>query len=229
VLGLGGGVLMEVYILQSGKKKDATALIECYDKNSILTEQALSRMNKRYTLPFWLHLAVTLHNLNQSVVLPLTFWMMLQEYRGLSRLGRQLCNYVGLAPSLINYDTIKNQLIKEGTEKIAEVTSSGRALVAFDNYTHQYGSSTLSIDRKTQYHLKTYTVAAVIEWPDEVSIDIGFRVLSDKRQWLTSIPEDVTALEPFVDEVHLSFHFLTILLLGFQFHRGSVRCDSTNT
>jgi hypothetical protein len=127
--------------------------------------------------------------------------MMLLEYRGLSRLGRQLCNYVGLAPSLVNYDTIKNQFIIDGTEKIAEITTSARAIVAFDNYTHQYGSSTLSIDRKTQYHLKTYTVAAVIEWPAEVSIDIGFKVLSNTRQWLTSIPEDVTALEPFVDEV----------------------------
>jgi hypothetical protein len=205
VLGLGGGMLMEIYILQSGKKQDANALLHYYAGKATISAEDIAQMNRKYSLPLWLHIAVTLHNLNQSVVLPLTFWMMLQEYRGLSRMGRQLCNYVGLAPSLPNYDEIKNKLIKVGTNLIDDITTSGRCLVAFDNYTHQYGSSTLRTDRKTQYHLKTYTVAAVIEWPAEVSIDLSFKALSDRRQWVTSIPEDVTALEPFVDEVVLFF------------------------
>ena len=87
-----------------------------------------------YTLPFWLHLAVTLHQLNQKVTGPLTLWMFLQEYRGLSRLGRTMANLVGLAASLRHYDKIRTTLLAEASDQIAEITSKGRCLIAFDNY-----------------------------------------------------------------------------------------------
>ena len=126
--------------------------------------------------------------------------MMLQEYRGLSRLGRVFCNYVGLSPSLRCYDTIKADLLRSGTQQIANITSSGRCLISMDNYTHQYGSSGLTTGRRTQYHLPMYTVGAVIEWPSSVNVDIERRLLPN-GQWLASIPESINDLQPFVSDV----------------------------
>jgi hypothetical protein len=191
---------MEMYILQFGKADDVADLKHIIEKDYTAMPEFLFDINKRYTLPLWLHLAVALHNVNQQVVFPLTLWMMLQEYRGLSRLGRVFCNYVGLAPSLRCYDTIKNDLLRLATQRIADITSSGRCIVSIDNYTHQYGSSALTTERKTQYHLPMYTVGAVIEWPESVTVDITRRLLPN-GQWLASVPDCVNDLKPFVDLV----------------------------
>ena len=209
-VGLVGGMYMELYVLQHGKETDSTELKKLFENKTTLTDAFLARVQKRYSLPLWLHLAVTLHNLNQLVVLPLTMWMMLQEYRGLSRLGRQFCNYVGLSPSLRNYDDLKSRMIQGATAEVARTTSSGRCIVSVDNYTHQYGSSALTTRRRTQYHLPTYTVGAVIEWPSTVEVNIDLRQLANGT-WLSSIPEDVQALQTFVDEVWFSIFFFLFM------------------
>jgi hypothetical protein len=201
VLGLAGGIFMEIYILQFGKENDVTELKHCLEDGFTKTEELLQHYKQRYSLPLWLHLAVALHNVNQMVVLPLTLWMMLQEYRGLSRLGRVLANYVGLAPSLRTYDTLKNQMLHGATAEIARLTSSGRCILTMDNYAHQYGSSTLTTSRRTQYHLPSYTVGAVIEWPERIDVNISVRKINDGK-WLTSVPEKVDDLRPFVDIVN---------------------------
>jgi hypothetical protein len=191
---------MEIFILQSGKSEDVSELKDILEEIQTLTPEFTSRTKKRYSLALWLHLAVALHNVNQHVVLPLTLWMMLQEYRGLSRLGRVLCNYVGLAPSLRTYDTIKADLLRSATHQIATITSSGRCIISIDNYTHQYGSSALTTGRRTQYHLPMYTVGAVIEWPSDVNVNIERRLLPN-GQWLASLPESINDLKPFVSDV----------------------------
>jgi hypothetical protein len=190
---------MEVYILQYGKADDVADLQHILEDGSTCTPEFVYGINKRYTLPLWLHIAVALHNVNQQLVLPLTLWMMLQEYRGLSRLGRVFCNYVGLAPSLRCYDTVKSDLLNLATQRIARLTSSGRCIVSIDNYTHRYGSSALTKERKTQYHLPMYTVGGVVEWPEHVTVDISRRY--NNGQWLASVPESVEDLKPFVDLV----------------------------
>jgi hypothetical protein len=204
VVGNTGGKLMEIYILQYGKGGDCIPLQKALEGTHDLTDYFKTNLIKTYTLPFWLHLAVTLHQLNQQVTGPLTLWMLLQEYRGLSRLGRAMANYVGLAPSLRNYDKVRSALLEDATLQIAEITSSGRCLVAFDNYTHQYGTPALTTDRKVPYFQARFTVGAVIEWPPEATTDINFIVLKDKT-YLTSVPASVQDLKLFEDKVTFIF------------------------
>jgi hypothetical protein len=191
-----GGLFMEIYILQYGREDDPEKIIDWIKEKTHPTPGEHLYLSKRYALRLWLHLAVSLHNINQKVVLPLTLWMMLQDYRGLSRMGRELSSFVGLAPSLRSYDIRREELIRGGTAEIEKITTSGRFLATIDNYTHQYGSSTLSLKRKTQYHLPTYTVAAIIEWPQAIDVQVDMREFTD-GSLLASVPDSAEALKAF--------------------------------
>ena len=98
---------MDIFVPQNGKECDQKNYMEWLDDKHVLDLDNQREITKKYSLPLWLHLCITLHNVNQKVVLPLTMWTMLQEYRGLSRLGRQFCIFVGLSPSIRSYDARK--------------------------------------------------------------------------------------------------------------------------
>ena len=191
---------MELYILHYGKGGDCEPLWKALQGSHDLTAFFHSDILKTYNLPFWLHLAVTLHQLNQKVTGPLTLWMFLQEYRGLSRLGRTMANLVGLAASLRHYDKIRTTLLAEASNQIAEITSKGRCLIAFDNYTHQYGSPALTHSRAVPYFQARFTVGAVIEWPTTATTSIDFLLLPQKT-YLASVPSTIEDFNVFEDQV----------------------------
>ena len=146
---------MELFILQTGKNSDVIELTRLLQTKTKATDVFLSKTRKRYNLPLWLHMASTLHQINQQVKWPLSLWMMLLEYRGLSRIGRILQNFVGQAPSSRTYDSVQDDLLLSAEKEIKTVTESGKCIIAIDNYTHRYGSSALTSERETQYHLPT--------------------------------------------------------------------------
>ena len=148
---------MELFIFQTGQASDSNTIRKCWEGKYLISDPYRLHLIKRYALPFWMHLAQTLHSLNQKVVNPLTLWLLLQEYRGLSRIGRILSNYVGLAPSLRTYDKIKRDLLRSAEEDVRRIINSGYCLVAADNYTHSYRSAKLSPTQTTQYHQPNYT------------------------------------------------------------------------
>ena len=78
---------MELFILQSGKTKDVGLLMKLLDSKSKALDPFLLITRKRYNLPLWLHMASALHQINQQVIWPLSLWMLLLEYRGLSRIA----------------------------------------------------------------------------------------------------------------------------------------------
>jgi hypothetical protein len=186
---------MELFILQYGKGPDIELIEEAIaKKKNRLPEEAFKKFQKRYSLPFWLHLATSLHSMNQQVIYPLAMWMLLEEYRGLSRLGRVLANYVGLAPAAKTFDNIHEKLSKQAANEISTIASTGRCITCFDNYTHQYGSPSLRTDRSTQYFLPTFTVGAIVQWPDFVNIDLSFCKSNVAKIYLASVPSSMKDL-----------------------------------
>jgi hypothetical protein len=173
---LTGGLLMEIFIVQTGKAVDLHLISGCYDekKSIALSEDKKKELEKRFTLPFWLFLASTLHQINQKVIYPLTLWTMLLEFRGLSRLGRILSNYCNLAPSIRTYDAVRNRLLNDASQEIESITESGSCVFAIDNYTHLFGTSSLRLTGQKQYQTPTYTVGALIQWPTTFKISLRF-------------------------------------------------------
>ena len=120
--------------------------------------------------------------------------MLLLEYRGLSRIGRVLQHYVNQAPSSRSYDRFQDELLVTGGHEIFRITASGRCIVVMDNYTHRYSSSSLTMDRETQYHLPTCTVGAVVAWPEDLDIKFDF-VQPEDGVYLASVPANINDLK----------------------------------
>ena len=91
---------MELYILQMGKSADAAQLTKVLQRNDTFTAEEKQQLSYKYRLVAWMHLAIASHAVNSKCIYPITLRSMLQEYRGLSRIGRGLAASVGLAPSL---------------------------------------------------------------------------------------------------------------------------------
>jgi hypothetical protein len=194
---------MEIFILQSGKPIDVDLLKKTLRAKKNFTRSEQDQYHKRYTLPFWIYLASTLHSINQGVTYPLIMWMLLMEYRGLSRLGKILCNFCNLSPNVRTYDTIRDQMIFLAGQQVAKLTDEGFCTVAIDNYTHRYGSATLRLNRTTQYQMPTFTVGAVVRWPGSILIDIQFLKDDASHLFLGSVPAKYSDMQIYEEKVPL--------------------------
>ena len=111
-LGLNGGAIMDLFIILFGKEKHSQEIKSAITASIPLSQVRIFSLNQEYTLPFWLHLASTLHSINQKVIYPLGMFTLLLEFRGLSRIGKAISNVVGLAPSVRTVDKLKQELLK---------------------------------------------------------------------------------------------------------------------
>jgi hypothetical protein len=116
---------------------------------------------------------------------------MLQEYRGLSRVGRMFNAAVSATLPLSTYDNYKKKLCASYTQTLASFVSRNRALFTLDNYNHFYNTPTLMAPgvRSTQYQTCNYTVVALSRFEQSLpdSLDLGFVEIS-KQSHLESFP-----------------------------------------
>lgn len=216
---------MEHYILENGKRNDHTFLMRHLKAKKILCEKKQEEMLNRYVQPFWLDTLHKLHSANQKCTEPLVYWMMLLEYRGLSRNGRQICHQTGVGPSLTTYDDMKARVKKEYLKWIQDVIDHRHGIVAFDNYAKNWRAVDLKTDRKTPYHLKNVTVVGMVRLTDSSKIYRELVPLSHSdskiqqrigKYPLASLPSDLSVLKAYTSKVEATGEIVSLITsLGF--------------
>ena len=170
-------------------------------------------------MPFWLHLSHVIHQMNQKVVFPLALWVLLLEFRGLSRIGKTLLSFTGVSPSIRTVDRIKEDLLVQQTYDLAKIVKTEVFICALDNYTHVYGSPAITTARDTQYHNPLYTVVAIVKIP--VQFECSLRLM-DNGEFLCSLPPSVLTLQGLQKQVFSSHFPVLDILVGSRCCSGCV-------
>jgi hypothetical protein len=196
---------MDFYILLFGTKKDITLLrkhMSHKDEDVVYDSQAIF---KSYSSFFWFYAAQSLYSANQKCNRHLLHLTQQFEYRGLSRVGRQLGSYFGVFPAFRNQEIRKAQFAASYTKKIQEMVENNDGIITWDNYCHQYGSPTPSASRDINYKQANYTVVAVTAYNFHVRPSFVWRYLDDINTCVVSVPRDPAALLPAKPLVNLTF------------------------
>lgn len=201
-LGLRGGYLHEYYISLHGNQIDSKLMRDANKAEHLLDHEEESYFFQRYATKFWYFCAKSLHEVNQKCTIPLFSWQMQEEINGLSRIGRNYNQLMGIGLDSRTYDRLKQAMITEYTKRVNQLVKSRKCIIGFDNYTHIYRAVDLNLNRSTDYHQANYTVVGVTELPDNVTISMEPRRLSPKHT-LASLPSEVTDLKPFQETVFL--------------------------
>jgi hypothetical protein len=153
-------------------------------------------MFKCYSACFWFYAAKSLYAANQKcncLLLHLTHQF---EYRGLSRVGRQLGSYFGIFPAFRNQDIRKAEFTSTYTEKVLEMIENNNGILTWDNYCHWYGSPTPSAGSTINYKQANYTVVAVTAYTFLERPSFVWRYLDNVNTVVVSVPRDPAALLP---------------------------------
>ena len=108
---------MDYYILIFGTKRDITLLRKHLSKKDDEGIYDAAVMFKSYASFFWFYAAQSLYAANQKCNRHLLHLTQQFEYRGLSRVGRQLGSYFGVFPAFRNQDIRKAQMTTTYTKK----------------------------------------------------------------------------------------------------------------
>jgi hypothetical protein len=196
---------MDLFIILFGKENHSRELKSAVTASIPLKRERILLLNKQYSFPFWLHLAITLHSINQKVVYPLGMFTLLLEFRGLSRIGRAISHFVGVAPTVRTVDKIKQHLLKLQAFEIQDMIKNSICIVTLDNYSHVYGSSSISTSRNTQFLLQNYSVVALVKVPKQIHVNYIQLKSSGKSTFLASLPSSFADLK--VYEYEVGFYF----------------------
>jgi len=162
LLGSPGGVLFDYYILLFGTRKDISLLTKHLTKSH---DEDVGydgeEMFKGYDASFWFYAAKSLYAANQKCSCHLLHLTHQFEYRGLSRVGRQLGAYFGVFPAFRNQEIRKAQFTGSYTDKVLEIVEKNDGILTWDNYCHWYGSPTPTASTAINYKQANYTVVAV--------------------------------------------------------------------
>lgn len=78
----------------------------------------------KYATRFWYFCAKLLHEVNQKCTIPLFSWQMQEEINGLSRIGRNYNQLMGIGLDSRTYDRIKQGMISEYTKRVNKLVES---------------------------------------------------------------------------------------------------------
>ena len=170
---------MECYLVRHSNGELGDNLRAVLKSSTELQGEERLKLLKKYSLSFWYDLVKTLHDVNQKCTFPLVFWGLLIEYRGLSRLGRELQHFVGLGLHSRTYDRHKGRLLKKYELGVQDIVNSRQCVIAFDNYNHFYKKSDLSVHRTTQLAFANVTVCGVSRLPEGHGVPLVFEELFD--------------------------------------------------
>jgi len=211
-LGLPGGALFEHYILTRGKTSHAQLLERALLDGVPLTPEDSELFQEHYSLLFWFDSIRHMHQLNQKCARPLAIWTLLQEYRGLSRIGRHINSSVDIALPLRTYDRYKKLMVKEFLDLQAINLKIGDCILVSDNFSHSYRLTTPDPTLQVPYKPCNWTVNALQVFEDVGHLqDFLFKLLPD-QSILPSFPSKLADLEPYFDQVFFILSSNTIFV-----------------
>jgi hypothetical protein len=190
-------VLFDYYILIFGSRNDIRLL-----KKQLTRDPGddfgfdSDAMFKSYASFFWFFASQSLYAANQKCNRHLLHLTHQFEYRGLSRVGRQLGSLFGVFPAFRNQDIKKAEYTLKYNAKVRAMVEGNDGILTWDNYCHQYGSPTPSIKRAINYKQANYTVVAVTAYNFEIRPSFVWRYLGDINTVVVSVPRDPADLLP---------------------------------
>ena len=196
---------MEFFIVLHGSRSDVDILRDSSATGTALTEDVRNSLLRKYFLRFWYDSIKLMHEINPKCTRPLVFLGMLQEYRGLSRMGRLIGHMMGMNLDLRTYDRLKKKLIEEYLEELQATLNKRDGTFAFDNYAHTYRGTSLSVSRETQYYSGNYTVVGLVTLPvgHKIPKETVYLPLKDNRIGVASLPSELIWLRVFEKKVRL--------------------------
>src|SRR5690349_20536515 len=98
-----GGLLFENYVISHGTEADSNLVLQHVTSGVAFT----SDEELHYYTIKWMH------EVNYKCVAPMGYWDSVLEYRGVSRIGRQLSSALKLSLPLTTYDRFKSSQLLE--------------------------------------------------------------------------------------------------------------------
>ena len=132
--------------------------------------------------------------------MPLVYFTLMQEYRGLSRIGKSLTAAYGGAPAITTFDRKKRILMESYVKEVSTMVSENNGIIAYDNWCNVYGSPHLSTERDTAYQKANYTVVGVTKFHFDERPSFRFAMINPNMA-LASLPQFVSDLEEFEPRV----------------------------
>ena len=176
-----GGVLFESFILRRCSVKDHNMFMTLVrqKKNSglqiFVNEEFKNKLVSKFSIPFWYHViqcCASIHQRNNNK--PLEQLTLNLEYRGLSRFGIEIMAACGAATPPRTHDRKRNENLLKYDEENKQIVLEGQAVIAIDNYSHFYGSPTVSLKRTNQIILANNTVAGLSLIREPVNLDFVY-------------------------------------------------------
>jgi hypothetical protein len=193
-------VLFEYFLLLHATKEVCSELVQHIEDEEDYKVEDTKKLAKKYSSRFWFHSILQMHDLRKQCVKPLLMWSMLLEYRGLSRIGQQLCSVVGAGVPIRTYDRQKKFLLKQYDKDVQDLVTSNSGISTWDNYSHIWPESGLRLDRDVSYVQSFFTVSAVSKLNVRPAQGFPFAMLAN-GEVLDSVPAKKAQLEPYVNMV----------------------------
>lgn len=202
VLGF-GGILFEVFVLRLSNQSTHDSLMKLIREKTessftILQNQELkNKLKTTFMLPFWFHIIRTSASLNRKRNKALAQWTLMLEYRGLSRFGIEILAACKVATHPRTHDRKRNNRLLNYDNDNKRIILQGKAVIAIDNYSHFYGSATISLNRPNQLLLANNTVAglSVLRTPLELNF-----IHTPSGEIRPSVPRHRDVLATYVDQ-----------------------------
>ena len=145
-----GGILFESFIMREAPPKIYAAFLSLY-KQKAETNLPISvnldlqeKIIKRFAIPFWFYIIQTIASIHRTKNKPLAQFTLNLEFRGLSRFGIEILHACGVASHPTTHDRKRNERLVAYDEENKRIVLQGKAMIAVDNYSHFYGSATVS-------------------------------------------------------------------------------------
>ena len=190
---------MECYLVRHSNGSLGDQVRQALSSKTPLEADKVQKLLKKYSLAFWFDLIKNLHDVNQKCTFPLVFWGLLIEYRGLSRIGRELQHFVGIGLDTRTYDRHKARLLKKYLLDVQKIVDSRECVITFDNYNHYYKRSDLSLQRDTQLAFANVTVCGVSRLPEGHAVPLRFEEIFDDID-TTHLPASHTFLRGYEEQ-----------------------------
>ena len=205
-----GGLLFEHYILSHGTFKDTKAFIRILEEGSEDGPSDEEYFLSKYTLPFWHNAIQWMHQVNSKCITPLGYWDSIQEYRGVSRVGRQLSSALGLSLPLRTYDRFKEAQTRDYERAWKELLTSNGGVMVCDNFNRNWQTHGLRQDQSLPYRSMNLTINAFQAFPDRIVNPYPFKFLND-TEIVPSVPSKLSMVAPYFAKVFLQRYFVRVI------------------
>lgn len=190
-------------MLSHGSKKDCDRLQKLLNEGSDAQDLEEHYFISKYSLPFWHSTIQWMHQVNNKCVTPLGYWDTVQEYRGVSRVGRQLASALAVSLPLRTYDKFKEAQIKEYEYAWKHILTTNNGVMVSDNFNRNYRLHGLRTEESRPYQSMNLMINAVQAFPDRLVNPFPFQYLS-ATGILPSISHRLSIVESYFKKIILN-------------------------